>query len=61
VRYYRCKCGDSQAWGSMPPEPCEECPKCQTTLETVPTKKPNRATRHFSHVVMDSVRTVDDS
>lgn len=33
---YRCKCGESRAYGSMPPEPCHECPICHTTLETHP-------------------------
>lgn len=34
--YYRCKCGNREAFGSMPPPPCEECPLCLTTLETHP-------------------------
>ena len=31
--YYRCKCGYSESWGSMPPYPCSGCENCNTTLE----------------------------
>ena len=34
--YYRCKCGKSEAWGSMPPFPCTGCSECGTTLDTSP-------------------------
>lgn len=34
MKYYRCKCGKHQAYGSMPPAKCEGCPECNTTLET---------------------------
>src|SRR3990167_7334685 len=36
MQYYRCKCGDAQAWGSMSPAPCRGCAKCGTTLEFHP-------------------------
>lgn len=36
MKYYRCKCGEAQSWGSMPPPPCMECSECQTTLEVHP-------------------------
>jgi hypothetical protein len=36
MQYYRCKCGEAQAWGSMSPAPCRGCSKCNTTLETHP-------------------------
>jgi hypothetical protein len=31
VPYYRCRCGNMEAWGSMPPV-CEICPDCKSTL-----------------------------
>lgn len=31
VPYYRCQCGNLEAWGSMPPA-CEICPECKSTL-----------------------------
>lgn len=34
--YYRCKCGNCQAWSSMGVNPCDGCPECNTTLETGP-------------------------
>lgn len=34
--YYRCECGKSEAWGSMPPSSCTGCPECGTTLDTSP-------------------------
>lgn len=34
--YYRCKCGKSKAWGSMPPFPCSGCSTCGTTMEVHP-------------------------
>ena len=30
--YYRCKCGESEAYGSMPPYPCSRCDKCGSNL-----------------------------
>ncbi len=36
MQYYRCKCGSHTAWGSMTPNPCTGCEKCNTTLETHP-------------------------
>ena len=36
MQYYRCKCGNAQAWGSMPPERCSGCKKCKTTLSKHP-------------------------
>lgn len=32
--YYKCKCGEIQIYGSMPPDPCLECDDCLTTPET---------------------------
>ncbi len=34
---YRCRCGQTEAYGSMPPTPCSGCKFCGTTLETHPT------------------------
>jgi len=34
--YYRCKCGNSTSYGSMPPSPCCGCSECGTTLDTTP-------------------------
>lgn len=34
MTYYRCKCGKSEAWGSMSPFPCIGCSVCGTTLDT---------------------------
>lgn len=28
MRFYRCKCGNAQAWGSMPPAACAKCSQC---------------------------------
>lgn len=36
MKYYRCKCGKSEAWGSYPPVKCVGCPTCDTTLELHP-------------------------
>lgn len=36
MQYYRCKCGNAQAWGSIPPRPCDGCTKCNTTLTGSP-------------------------
>lgn len=36
MKYYRCKCGKSEAWGSMPPWSCSYCPKCGSNLALGP-------------------------
>ena len=36
MKYYRCKCGKSESWGSLPPRPCEGCEECNTTLASHP-------------------------
>lgn len=36
MRYYRCKCGERQSWGSMPPYPCQKCPACGSDLAESP-------------------------
>jgi len=34
--YYRCKCGNSTAWGSMPPDRCATCDDCGSDLALGP-------------------------
>ena len=34
--FYRCRCGRSQSWGSMPPARCAWCIDCQSTLASHP-------------------------
>lgn len=36
MKFYRCKCGAREAYGSMSPYPCSGCEKCGTTLEQHP-------------------------
>lgn len=48
--YYRCKCGYSEAWGSMPPYQCHACPKCGSDLATGPNVHQEPKPHDFSHV-----------
>lgn len=36
MQYYRCKCGNSEAWGSDAPPRCSRCSKCGSDLATPP-------------------------
>lgn len=36
MKYYRCKCGKAEAWGSMGPRACQGCKECGTTLNSGP-------------------------
>ena len=36
MQYYRCKCGNSTAYGSMSPPRCFTCDKCDTKLSLYP-------------------------
>lgn len=36
MRYFRCKCGETTAFGSMSPDRCYGCPKCGMTLASHP-------------------------
>ena len=36
MMFYRCKCGESTAYGSMPPYPCDSCSKCGSDLALHP-------------------------
>lgn len=33
MTFYRCACGSQTAVGTLAPEKCVSCPKCNTTLE----------------------------
>lgn len=33
---YRCRCGERQYWGALPPAPCHGCPACGTTPAMLP-------------------------
>lgn len=48
--YYRCVCGWSEAWGSMPPAPCQACPRCGSDLATHPSEHREPSPHDFSHV-----------
>jgi hypothetical protein len=36
MQYYRCKCGNATAYGSMGPAPCTRCSKCGSDLALGP-------------------------
>ncbi len=36
MKYYRCKCGFSEAYGSMSPSRCTKCKKCGSNLAGSP-------------------------
>lgn len=36
MRYWQCKCGERQGWGSTGPRPCDWCDECKTTLACGP-------------------------
>lgn len=36
MQYYRCKCGESEGWGSMPPPACAACSSCGSDLSLGP-------------------------
>jgi hypothetical protein len=41
--YWRCKCGKAESWESgMPPQDCQGCDKCGTTLATGPSGHKDR-------------------
>lgn len=50
MQYYRCKCGERTAFGSMSPYPCQGCPECNTTLETHPDLHREPKPHDFSEV-----------
>lgn len=36
MRYYRCKCGNAESWGSIGPFRCARCTKCGSDLAEGP-------------------------
>lgn len=54
MKYYRCKCGKREAWGSMPPGRCVSCQDCGTTLDTSPDQHTAPRPHNFSE---STVRT----
>lgn len=32
MKYYRCKCGKAEMWGSDGPSPCQGCDECKTVI-----------------------------
>jgi hypothetical protein len=36
MQFYRCKCGKSRCWGSMPPSPCAKCKHCGSDFAQAP-------------------------
>lgn len=36
MQFYRCKCGASRSWGSMPPPLCARCGACGSDLAPGP-------------------------
>lgn len=45
MQYYRCACGQTESFASIPPFPCEACPNCGTTLG----QQPNDIHRPIPH------------
>jgi hypothetical protein len=48
--YYRCKCGNTQAWGSMPPNRCDKCESCGSDLALDPEGHREPSPHDFSAV-----------
>ena len=46
MQFWRCKCGESTAFGSDPPAKCDFCEKCSTTLEGHPDHHKTERTPH---------------
>ena len=36
MQFYRCRCGKSKSWGSIPPANCVACGECGVTLAQSP-------------------------
>lgn len=50
MQYYRCKCGEHEAWGSMPPARCSQCKKCNSDLSLHPDYHNEPVPHDFSSV-----------
>lgn len=55
MQYYRCKCGNREAHGSMPPYRCSKCSKCGSDLATHPDLHAEPVEHDFSSV--ETVKT----
>lgn len=58
MRYYRCKCGAHEAWGSLGPNPCTRCKKCGSDLAGAPTS--HAEARPHCMVVTPVTAEIDD-
>jgi hypothetical protein len=38
MKFYRCRCGKAEMYGSESPKSCEGCEECQTTLAEMPSE-----------------------
>lgn len=50
MQYYRCKCGNCEAWGSMPPYRCSQCKECNSDLAMHPDYHQEPVPHDFSSV-----------
>lgn len=56
MRYYQCKCGESQWWGSIPPSACIWCEKCQSN----PAGGPSGHRERIDHEFIETSVETDD-
>lgn len=49
MQYWRCKCGKSQAFGSMPPDRCASCKACGSDFAQAPDRHRDPLPHDFSH------------
>ena len=54
MRYYRCKCGDCTAFGSMSPYPCSKCNKCGSDLASSPDGHSNPLPHEFLPTLIET-------
>lgn len=50
MKYYRCKCGKSEAWGSQPPPRCSWCKACESDPASSPELHSERTPHLFDLV-----------
>ena len=48
--FYRCKCGKSRAFGSMPPNRCDSCSSCGSDLALGPDRHRDPESHDFTLV-----------
>lgn len=46
MRYYRCKCGQLESWGTMRPPQCSWCEACQSNPAETPDTHRTERTPH---------------